>query len=58
VFCQPVQLTWTGGQPPYFITLVSPNGGATTYETIVTNTTDMSARWVVDLAAGSDLYVP
>lgn len=57
VFCEPVQLTWSGGTPPYFVSAVS-NGGATTYETFASNTTDLSYRWVVDFVAGSDLYVP
>jgi hypothetical protein len=55
VFCQPLLWTFSGGTPPYIITLVAPGQGAI-YETLTngTGTTEPNLTWVVDLAPGSN----
>lgn len=57
VQCQPVLLTWSGGTPPYYITLI-PAGqvSAPALETFPTQTGN-SLTWIVDQQQGASFNI-
>lgn len=55
VQCQPILLTWSGGQPPYFLSALP--GGQASAPALKSwdSTSDTSVTWTVDLQAGTSL---
>jgi len=52
VACEPFKFTWTGGTPPYFLTLIPSQGAAPIKQ--FPQTSDLSLTWTVDLQAGTN----
>ncbi|GAA6008696.1 hypothetical protein JCM10207_001689 [Rhodosporidiobolus poonsookiae] len=52
--CQPYQLTWSGGQAPYYVRVL-PGGSltGTPIETLLSATSETSYTWNVNLASGT-----
>ncbi|KZP31685.1 hypothetical protein FIBSPDRAFT_775675, partial [Athelia psychrophila] len=48
--CEPFKFTWTGGVPPYFLTLIP---GANPIKQFA-QTSDLFLTWTVDLQAGTN----
>ncbi|KAF8183950.1 hypothetical protein BJ912DRAFT_975675 [Pholiota molesta] len=55
VVCQPLLFTWTGGTPPYFLSIVPGNQPSAAALINFGQTTDLSQRWVVNITAGTTL---
>lgn len=57
VTCQPTLLSWTGGQAPYFLSII-PGGQASAAALKDLGTqNDNQETWTVDLAAGTSITV-
>ncbi|KAJ3734305.1 hypothetical protein DFJ43DRAFT_1064593 [Lentinula guzmanii] len=52
--CQPVLLQWTGGTPPYFLSVYNSGSPSTNAETLTT-TNSTSFTWTVNIASGQSI---
>ncbi|KAJ4477180.1 hypothetical protein J3R30DRAFT_3483083 [Lentinula aciculospora] len=52
--CQPVLIQWTGGTPPYFLSVYNSGSPSTNAETLTT-TNSTSFTWTVNIAAGQSI---
>jgi hypothetical protein len=52
--CQPTLLSWSGGEPPYFLTVQSTKGSHVYIRD--TDTSSTSFTWVVNVPAGTTVY--
>ncbi|KAI6008135.1 hypothetical protein F5J12DRAFT_826907 [Pisolithus orientalis] len=55
VECEPTQLTWSGGQTPYYLSLVPAGQPSATPLMQFPNQNGTSYTWMVDLQAGTNL---
>ncbi|BEI88406.1 uncharacterized protein CcaverHIS019_0111240 [Cutaneotrichosporon cavernicola] len=56
VQCQPARLMWSGGSPPYWITVIpAGQAGAAPIMTLKDSTTDTSMTWNVNLAPNTQV---
>ncbi|KAJ3871736.1 hypothetical protein F5051DRAFT_422868 [Lentinula edodes] len=52
--CEPVLLQWTGGTPPYFLSVYNSGAPSTNAETLTT-TNSTSFTWTVNIASGQSI---
>ena len=57
VVCQPILISWSGGAPPYYITLVSGTDQTQIIEQLATATNDQSLTWTVNQPVGTSLLL-
>ncbi|ORX33452.1 hypothetical protein BD324DRAFT_639843 [Kockovaella imperatae] len=55
---EPILLTWSGGTAPYILSII-PGGDTSSapLETLVSDTSDTSYTWTVNLAAGTEVNI-
>lgn len=57
VTCQPTLLSWTGGQAPYFLSIIPGGQASAAALKDLGQQTDNQETWTVDLAAGTSITV-